>query len=1034
MAQYAVNPFALTSLVCAACALIMGIVVYGRSPKARTNILFLLLSATVFYWGLVEFLYRQAATREAASFWAGLVFIWPLTAALALHLVLSVIEAERFLAKRIAPVLLYGPALLFLGFKFLTPSFVRDVRLEYWGWDYLTHRTPLYHIAIGWAVVIGLAFMSLTIRQLFREKDRVKRRRAALFALAVTIGAPIIYTTEVILPIMGISFPRSTVPAFALVSAIVGYGMWRHKLFALSPAAATESIINTMSDSLFLVGMDKKVKLVNRAAVQLLGYTEREVLDMPVDTLFEPKEDGSDTLFRKGTGFRGLIKTVIKGDVEATFVTKDNKTVPVSLSGSLIRDIDNDLLGIVCIARDITERKRAQESVRISEERYRLLVERAPLGIISIDPQGNIVDCNPRLLELLGSPSVEETKKINALTFPALVDAGIAADVRHCLQTPSQLVAEHPYTSKWGKSLYLRYYLTSRCDEHGVVNGVQAIVEDITEAKKTAQELQRAKEELEGRVRERTADLRAANAKLEDEERELAAEKHLLDVTLRSIADGVITVDRDGMVVLLNQVAESLTGCGRDTAVGRNLREIFTPLDQQTGQPAEDIVKSAMESASVVKPPEPVLLRSKDGTRRLIAQSAAPIRGEQGAVGGAVLVFSDVTEKQTFETELFRARKLESVGVLAGGIAHDFNNILTGIITNLFVAKTHLDKTSEPYALISETENAAFKASSLTNQLLAFSKQGTPIKLVVSMRDIIEDSVGFFLSGSNVDYRLAIADDLWKVEIDRGQIDQVLQNVVQNADDAMPDGGTITIAAENIALGAKSVVPLPPGNYIKLSIRDEGHGIPREDLDRIFDPYFSRKQEGAGLGLAAAYAIINKHDGHISIYSEIDKGTEVSIYLPACEGDEEPEEGGEEHDRHAAGEARGRVLLMDDEQLVRSSGSKLLKSLGYEVEACEDGAEALEMYQQARNNGEAFDVVILDLTVPGGMGGREAMKRMLEIDPSARGIVSSGYSTDDVLSKYSQHGFKGVIAKPYNIIELKDIIQSVIEGDNGYSS
>ncbi len=1030
----ALNIYALVSIGCAVCVLAMGIVVYGKNPRNRTNVLFMVLCLTIAAMGFVEFLYRQAPTMERAMFWLNLGMPWALAVAVVLHFVLSFTESERALSRGITYVLIYAPALFFTIAGLLTEQFRGEPERMLWGWHFRVHSSPLYHMANAWAGIVAVLVVSLTLRHYIATPDPVKRKRSKYVVVAFVIAAPIIYGTEVVFPLIGIPFPRLTMPSFALVCALVGYGMWRHKLFGLTPAAATESIINTMSDGLLLVGMDKKIKLANHAVQQMLEYGQEELLEQPIDIVFAPREDDRDDLFAKGTGFRGLIKTVIKGDVEAGFVTKSGRAIPVSLSGSLIRDTDNDLLGIVCIARDITERRRSRESLHLSEERYKLLVEHAPLGIISVDTEGKIVDVNPKLVELLGSPSQEATLAINMLTFPPLVEAGIAADVRRCLDSPRQFVAEHPYTAKWGKELYLRYYLTSRCDSSGAVVGIQAIVEDITEARRIAEALETAKEQLEERVKERTAELSATNEKLRTEiaermeaQRLLADEKEQLDVTLRSIADGVITVDGAGHIVLINRVAQTLTGCSAREALGQALASVFVALDPHSGEASQDITRTAVDTGALVEDDRPVTLRDKDGRERLVSQSAAPIRDSEGKVTGAVLVFGDVTEKRKLEEELFRARKLESVGVLAGGIAHDFNNILTGIITNLFVAKTQIDKNSEAYVLVSETEKAAFKASSLTNQLLAFSKQGTPIKIVASLREIIEGSVGFFLSGSNVDYRLEIADDLWKVEIDRGQIDQVLQNVIRNADEAMPDGGTITIAAENVALNSPGAMPLEPGNYVKVAVQDEGHGIAEEDLDRIFDPYFSRKQESAGLGLAAAYAIIQKHDGHISISSKLNQGTSVAIYLPACEEEKEAQEEPPAKTKVSSGEARGRVLLMDDEEIIRSAGCKLLKSLGYDVESCSDGTEALTLYDDAKKNNKPFDAVILDLTVAGGMGGREAMKKLLEADPHAKGIVSSGYSTDQVLSRYGDYGFRGVIAKPYNIIELKDTIQSVIE-------
>jgi len=1027
-----IHPYAFLSLACAACALAMGIIVYGKNPKNAANIIFMLLSVTTAIWGCVEFLYRQAPTAEQAMFWIRMGAPWALSAALVLHFTLAFIEAHRWLRRWPTYLFIYGPAVVFIALSLMPGQFSFTVTRQMWGWSFQHEPTMAYYAADVWVLLAGLLSLTLILWYQFNIQDASKRKRSLYVVLAFVIAVPVIFTSEIILPHFNIEFPHLTMLVYALVCALIGYGMWKHRLFALSPAAATESIINTMSDGLLLVGMDKKIKLINRATQQMLEYDPSELLEQPVDVVFSPK-DSAETLFKRGTGFRGLIKTVIKGDVEASFISKSGRLIPVSLSGSLIRDAENDLLGIVCIARDISERRRARESLRLSEERYRLLVENAPLGIISIDTDGSVVDVNPKLLEILGSPSAEAARAINTLTFPPLVESGISADIKRCLSQPSQRISEYPYTANDNRRLFLRIHLVSRCDSAGAIVGVQGIVEDITETRATAEALRRAKEELEERVQERTAALSEANRKLTQEieermeaQRMLADEKEQLDVTLRSIADGVIAVDGGGKVVLMNGVAETLTGFSSREAAGKPLAEVFVTLND-AGETAAGVMTTAPHSSPAIERSKPVMLRARDGRERLISYSHAPIRGKGGGVRGAVLVFADITERHKLEEELFRTRRLESIGALAGGIAHDFNNILTGVITNLFVAKMQIDKTSEAYTLITETEKAAFKASSLTNQLLSFSNQGSPAKIVASMKELIEDSVGFFLSGSNVDYQLEMAEGLWKVEIDRGKIDQVLESVVRSAEARMPQGGTIAISAENIELGETSALPLAPGRYVKVSVQDEGGEMTQEDIERFFDPYFTRREGKGGLDLAAAYAIVKKHNGHISVSSGQGAGATVSIFLPRCE--EKPAEHAGGGPRTSASDGRGKVLLMDDEEIVRTSGRALLQRLGYEVETCADGEQTLRLYSQAKNEGSPFDTVILDLTVAGGMGAKETMKRLLAIDPDAKGIVSSGYANDPVLSNYQDYGFRDVIAKPYKIEDLKDVIQSVIEND-----
>jgi signal transduction histidine kinase/ActR/RegA family two-component response regulator len=418
------------------------------------------------------------------------------------------------------------------------------------------------------------------------------------------------------------------------------------------------------------------------------------------------------------------------------------------------------------------------------------------------------------------------------------------------------------------------------------------------------------------------------------------------------------------------------------------------------------------------------MLRNGKGAERVIDMSVAPIINDKGVTIGMVLVFRDITEKQKMEAELYKARKLDSLGVLAGGIAHDFNNILTGVITNLFMAKVKVKADAETYELLAEAEKASFRASKLVKQLLTFSKGGAPVKEAVSLKDIIEDSVGFCLSGSNVNYKLELAPDLSLVDADRGQIDQVLNNLIINADQAMPHGGNITVRAENITLppgdrGADAPhQALPSGDYVKVMVSDEGAGISKDDLEKIFDPYFTTKPNGNGLGLTIAYSIIKSHKGFITVDSQIGKGTVFSFFLPVAKAAPKPAAA-----LNVAPVGDLKVLVMDDDSAVRIVVSQLLKSSGCSVVCTSSGEESIKAYGDAMQSGKPFDVVVMDLTVPGGMGGKETVGKIREMDPKAKVVVSSGYSNDPVMANYRDYGFCGVIAKPFNIDEFLNVIK-----------
>jgi CheY-like chemotaxis protein len=383
---------------------------------------------------------------------------------------------------------------------------------------------------------------------------------------------------------------------------------------------------------------------------------------------------------------------------------------------------------------------------------------------------------------------------------------------------------------------------------------------------------------------------------------------------------------------------------------------------------------------------------------------------------GSVL---DITEKKKLEEEVLRTKKLESIGVLAGGIAHDFNNILSGILGNISLARLYSDETSRSVELLLEAEKAVARARDLTQQLLTFSKGGVPVLRASSVMEVIRDSTNFVLRGSKVTCRFSAPLELWSVMIDPGQIGQVVHNLILNSEQAMPMGGAIEVTAENRSVAADSEQLLEPGNYVRITLRDEGTGIHPDHLAKVFDPFFTTKHKGSGLGLATAHSIIEKHHGHITVQSEMGSGTTFTIHLPASV--EKVETTGQIEPVDLAGQ--GRILLMDDEQMIRDVAGMMLEKLGYEVEYSVDGAHALETY---RTSTTPFDAVILDLTVPGGKGGRETISELLSLDPSARVIVSSGYSNDPTLADYEQLGFAGVIVKPYDIEELGKILQIVL--------
>ncbi|MDM8536690.1 response regulator [Desulfobacterales bacterium HSG17] len=394
-----------------------------------------------------------------------------------------------------------------------------------------------------------------------------------------------------------------------------------------------------------------------------------------------------------------------------------------------------------------------------------------------------------------------------------------------------------------------------------------------------------------------------------------------------------------------------------------------------------------------------------------------------------MVICEDITYRKQSREEFLKARKLEAVGILAGGIAHDFNNLLSVIMGNINLAQMKAEPETSFARWLDEAEKAAIRAKNLTQKFTLFSSGGKLVKKVTSLKNIIENAMSLAISGSNARCEYDIPADIWKVEIDSEQMNQVINNIAINAVSAMPKGGTIYAKAENIEFSENNSgnwLSIPDGQYVKITMYDHGTGISRKNLHAIFDPYFSTKKKGSrkgmGFGLPISHSIIKKHEGYIHVDSELGKGTTVYIYLPASTLDipsQPPKKTGSLL-------SNKRILVMDDEEMIRDIVSQMVEYLGYNIGAACNGEQAINMYTQAIDAHCPFDAVILDLTVPGGLGGKETLKRLSKIDPGIRAIVSSGYSSDEIIANYKKEGFKGRIAKPYQIKELERVLKEVL--------
>ncbi len=499
-------------------------------------------------------------------------------------------------------------------------------------------------------------------------------------------------------------------------------------------------------------------------------------------------------------------------------------------------------------------------------------------------------------------------------------------------------------------------------------------------------------------------------------QRSLVEEKERLAVTLKSIGDGVITTDTDGNIIMLNVVAEKMTGWSLEEASGLPISTVFNIIDEFTGKKQISPVEEVIKTESIVTLANHTLLVDRKGNKISIADSGAPIKDSDGRTLGVVLVFRDVSMEKKREADLLKLKKLESVGLLAGGIAHDFNNILTGIMGNIDLAQLERENPEESKAFLANAAKGCRRAADLTQKLLTFSKGGSPVKENASIGELVKESIDFILHGSNIKVDWYLQEDLWTTEVDKGQINQVIQNLILNSIESMPKGGVISASCENITLSNDKRYS---GDFIRITIKDTGSGISRQNMDNIFDPYFTTKETGSGLGLTIIYSIVEKHSGFINVNSVEGEGTSFLIYLPVTGSGKKEKSIEESSDKNIGSYS---FLVMDDEETIRDILTIMLQQLGHTAVAVEEGKQAVEQYRRS-----GFDLVILDITIPGGMGGTETMEELLKIDPEVKAVISSGYANSPVISNYKTYGFCDTLTKPYLMTELKAVIKRVME-------
>ncbi|MFA6002980.1 MAG: PAS domain S-box protein [Elusimicrobiota bacterium] len=747
---------------------------------------------------------------------------------------------------------------------------------------------------------------------------------------------------------------------------------------------ASESRYRTLVDSTdtgFVVIDGQGIVLeANEPYLRLVGGRHRdEVIGHSVVEWTAPEEKDNNAAAVALCARQGFIQ-----DFETVYLRHDGTRVNILINANIQERGGRRQLASLC--RNITERKRGEEQMRDSEAFFRAISDNMLSGVHIIQ-DGVFKHVNPALGRMLGY-EVAEMLGHDPLGFVHPQDR--------------DLVSGHIRRRLAGEEASAQYCF--RClHKDGRVLDVEALGSKLR---------YRGRPAVIGNIMDIT-ERRRTEAALRESAQKIRA---VFDQSFQFIG----IVQPDGTLIEANQAALKFAGITAEQVLGKPFWQTpwWTHSPELQAKLREAVVRAAGGEALRFEATH----RAADGSLRDVDFSLKPIKDDSGRVTMMIPEGRDITDIKRMEQELLQMRKIESLGVLAGGIAHDFNNILTAIMGNISLARIQLPESHPVSEILGDALYATHSAQGLAQQLLTFARGGLPVKLAFDLGEMVRNTAVFAARGSNVKCVFEFGAGLWPVHGDEGQLQQVVQNLVLNAMQAMPEGGQISISAANEDLRDPGPLPLAPGRYVKLSVADQGGGIPSEHLSKVFDPYFTTKGKGWGLGLSMVYSVVKKHGGHVTAESPPGGGSRFHAYLVAA--DAAPDAPAKAKAKLPSG--HGRILVMDDEDMVKNILCLMLKRMGYAAESVHDGAGAIKAYEQARAAGQPFDAVIMDLTISGGMGGKDAVKRLRQLDPAAKVIVSSGYSNDPILSDHSAFGFDAVLLKPYQFEDLAKIIAGVL--------
>ncbi len=969
--SYFINFYAFPMFIVAVAITLLGFFVLVREGGSRIGIYFFFVCLCVGFYLFGTGACYASRDEHLALLWLRISHIGTVFIPTSL-LLMSANLLNRTHQHRLTVASSIVLSMLFVAGVFFTDLHITGVSTFYWG-KYGKYG-PLGYAFLGFFSCI----MTIVLRFYWSayQQSSTERQKKRLRGLFIAISGANLGVVD-FLPTLGIPiYPFGYLPMsfFVVMSA---YIITRYEFTDITAELAADRILETMQSAVIVIDLKGKIRVTSRVAEQMLGYQKSELLGRGIGSILPALAEFNATALFSGKS----------SSHEMTWQNRNGQRFVVIVTVSTITNsLDNTPVGIVYAAYDITERRQAEEAVQASERKFHLLVDNTYEGIL-VARGGILLYVNPQGVQISGY-TYEELTSRPFVDFVHPDDRPRVLAYHHKrMRGEIDPVDVHSFriVRKDGEIRWLetKGAISTWDDNLAALN----FISDITERKQAEEALRQSKETLQ----------------------------RIMD----SSSAVIYAKDLDGKYIFINALYAKLFHVSDSEILGKTDYDIFP---RKTADAFREIDRQAVKAGMPIEAEEAV--PQDDGTHYYISLKF-PLYDSNKKPYAVCTMSTDITERKRLGEQSLRSQKLESIGTLAGGIAHDFNNLLQGVFGYVSLAKITVNDREKSIKALEQAEKALHQTVNLTTQLLTFSKGGKPYKKQIDLRLVIENSANFMLSGSRSELRLNVAADLWQVEADEGQIGQVIQNIVLNADQAMPVGGTISVTAANLAAGA---APLPSGlakrDYVVIAVQDTGVGIPEQYLSRIFDPYFTTKEKGSGLGLATSYSIVKNHDGTIDVRAKAGEGSTFTIFLPATAKASRAPEAVCPAEPSASRTAR--VLLMDDEETIRNLGSELLGVLGHTVEVAKHGQEALEKYQGATAAAKPFDIVILDLTIRGGMGGSETIQKLKEIDPAVTAIVSSGYSDDAATANYEKQGFRAFLNKPYNLDALREVLNKVL--------